>query len=60
MSNDLKPSRDAAIEIAEILGCQSDHISSIKIDLEARSIVRVNVEFVMTKEQWAQIGKAKE
>ena len=53
----LKTSNEAGLELMNVLGIKSSHVTDITVSLKASGIVRVNVEFVMTRDQWAAIGQ---
>ena len=53
----IKTSNEAAQEICKILGVGHRHVRGVTIILDSGSIAIARVEFVITQEQWAQIGR---
>ena len=55
----IKKSGEAGVEMCKILGIDNKYVSSVTIQLEANEIAVVLVKFILTKEQWSQIGQPK-
>lgn len=56
----IKTANEAAHEVCRILGIDNRHVRGVTIDLAAGSVAVARVEFVLTREQWEQLGKSNE
>ena len=53
-----KSANEAAVEVCKILGIANTNVRKVTVGLNIDDVATVNVEFIITREQWAQIGQA--
>ena len=56
----IKTANEAAREVCKILGIDHRHVRGVTIDLASGGVAVARVEFILTREQWEQIGKSSE